>query len=345
MKSLSELPEHWREWYHEWHVNVPESKNKRRLQGELLGKPGSRQSYSAAFELFLYWSFKKMGLKVDFQPEINGVNPDFRIVDKPGRSAYVEASVMFSDPLEAEMSYISTGMPIWKEFEKLESSDFVVLNASSSGNPGNVSPQLARREVQKWIDQLDVPEVCIRQIWGIPPYKTFLFGNWRLDVELQIKSPEKRERMGTTAVESEGFSGGYSDNPAKRLRSKLEEKSSQVRKTNGNCIVAITERQGGFSSDDVQTALFGENCEYDLSPYVEGLRIPQPNTDGLWSRHDAKEPIAVVVQRGNLQYPDRGEMELWLNPNSSYFLIPLPLFSLKVCSAVQKVWTRPATQV
>ena len=345
MKPLSELPEHWREWYYEWDVNVPESKNKRRLQGELLGKPGSQQSYSAAFELFLYWSFKKMGLKVDLQPEINGVNPDFYISDSSGRGAYVEAGAMFSDPLETENLHMTLERHIWKEFKKLRSPDFSVQRASSSGNPGNVRSTSVRHEVQQWIDQLDVKEARKQQSWGIPAYRAFHFEEWTLDVKLQIKSPDEKDQLGMIPVGLAGFSGDWSDIPANRLKSKLEEKSSQAKKTKDHCIVAVTERLDGFSVEDVQTALFGGNCEYDLSPYVEGLRIPQPNTDGLWSRHDAKEPIAVVVQRGNLQYPDRGEMELWLNPNSSYFLIPLPLFSLKVCSAVQKVWTRPATQV
>ena len=75
------------------------------------------------------------------------------------------------------------------------------------------------------------------------------------------------------------------------------------------------------------------------------LYIPQPNTDGLWSPHDAKEPIAVIVHRGNLQYPNHGDTELWLNPNCSYSRVPLPLLALKVYSAVQKIWTRPAASL
>ena len=70
MKPVSELPEHWQKWYKEWDANVPENENKLRLQGELLGEPGSQQSYSAAFELFLFSTFNNMGLNVDFQPEI-----------------------------------------------------------------------------------------------------------------------------------------------------------------------------------------------------------------------------------------------------------------------------------
>ena len=69
------------------------------------------------------------------------------------------------------------------------------------------------------------------------------------------------------------------------------------------------------------------------------------NTDGLWSPHDAKQPIAVIVHRGNLQYSNHGETELWLNPNSSYFRVPRPLFALRIYSAVQKIWTRPATRL
>ena len=79
MRSISELPEHWQEWYQEWDASVPENEKKRRLRGELLGGPGSQQPYSAAFVLFLFSTFNKMGLKIDYEPEVNGVNPDFYI--------------------------------------------------------------------------------------------------------------------------------------------------------------------------------------------------------------------------------------------------------------------------
>ena len=341
MRPISELPEHWQTWYEEWSASVPDNENKLRLQGELLGEPGSQQSYSAAFELFLFSTFNDMGLKVDFQPEINGVNPDYWISDKRECGAYVEAGVMFSDPLETEMKYISMGMPIWEEFKNLKSLDFVVKTASSSGHPGNVSPRLVRREVQKWIDGLDPSEVRTKHHYYILPYRTFQFNNWRLDVDLDLKYPEDKERLGEMAVDLAGFSGGWSDGPAERLKSKLQEKSSQVRKTQGHCVVAVTGRLEGFREDDIQKALYGGNSEYDLSPYVKDLFIPQPKSDGLWSAQGTREPLAVMVHRGNLHYPDHGETELWLNPNSSYFRVPLPLFDLKVYSAVQKIWTRP----
>ena len=343
-KSISELPEHWQVWYQEWKASVPENDNKLRLQGELFGKPGNQQSYSAAFELFLFSTFNSMGLTVDFQPEINGVNPDYLISDKRGCGVYVEAGVMFNSPLQIESSYISMGMPIWEELKKLQSQDFSVQVADSSGNPGSVNPKSVRLKVQQWIDQLDTAEIHTQRCYGILPYETFQFENWSLYIELDLKSPEDKERLGPTAVDLAGFSGGWSDDPATRLKRKLKKKFSQARKTRSHCIVAITGSQEGFRVDDVQTALFGGNSEYNLSPYVEGLFIPRPQTDGLWSPHDANEPIAVIVHRGNLQYPDYGETELWLNPNSSYFRVPLPLFSLSVHAAEQKVWTRPATR-
>ena len=261
---------------------------------------------------------------------------------------------MFSNPLQTELSYISMGTPIWEEFKKLQSQDCTVQQASSSGHPGNVSPRLVRSVVQQWIDQLDTAEIRMQHYDNVLPCRTFQFKNWKLDVELKLKSPDDKERLGAKAVEFAGFSGNWSDHPATRLKAKLKEKSSQVRKTRSHGIVAVTESLMDFSVDDVQAALFGGNIEYDLSfgkeiadchPYVRGLSIPQPNTDGLWSPHDAKEPIAVIVHTGNLQYPNHGETELWLNPNSSYFRVPLPLFALKICSAVQKVWTRPSTRL
>ena len=295
-----------------------------------------------------------MGLNVDFQPEVNGVNPDFRILDKRGYGAYVEAGAMFSSPLETELSYIPMRMLIWDEFKKLQSQDFTIQYASSSGHPGNVSPRLVRREVQQWIDQLDTAEMRIQLYYNILPYRTFQFKNWRLDVELKPKFPEDKERLGETAVELAGFSGGWSDVPAERLKNKLRGKFSQVRKTKSHCIVAITESLQGFSVNDVQTALLGGNSDYlfdfgkkvdELYPEVKGLSIPQPKPDGLWSLQNTKEPIAVIAHLGNLQNPSVGETELWLNPNSSYFRVPLPLFSLSVHAAEQTIWTRPATRI
>ena len=256
---------------------------------------------------------------------------------------------MFSDPLQTELHYQSLREPIWEEFSKLQSDDFAVQLASASGHPGNVSPKSVRREVQQWIDKLDTAEILAQRYYGILPHRTFQFKNWRLHVRLDLKSREEKARLGATAVESPGFSGGWSDNPARRLKSKLEEKFSQVRKTGRHCIVAITEGLEGFSVDDVQTALLGGNSDNalwnqidDTHPYIRDLSIPQPKTDGLWSRHDEEEPIAVKVHRGNLLYQSNGETELWLNPNGSYFRVPTPLLHLKIHAEVQRVWTGPA---
>ena len=354
MIDISELPAHWQIWYQQWDTSVPESEKKQRLRGELLGEVGSQQSYSAAFDLFLFSMFNNMELKVDFQPEINGVNPDFCISDKRGCSAYVEAGAMFSDPIQTELSYMSMAMPIWEEFKKLESKDFSVQFASSSGHPGNVSPKSVRRKVQQWIDELDTAEVIRQHYYGILPYETFQFKNWSLDLELKLKSCEEKERLGAKAVSSDlaGFSGRYSDDPAGRLKSKLKEKSSQVRKTRSHCIVAITERLDGFQVEDIQTALLGGHSEYSFSrlarygpPHLKDLSIPQPNNDGLWSPHEVKEPFAAIVHRGDLQNSSYGEAELWLNPNSSYFDVPFPLYSLKISATQQKIWTRPTPKL
>lgn len=349
MKPVSELPAHWQEWYRGWDAGVLENEHKLRLRGALLGEPGSQQSYSAAFELFLFSMFKKLGLNVDFQPKVKGVNPDFYISDKRGWGAYIEAGVIFNDPIEIEMLYLSKAMPIWDEFRKLQSQDFSVYLASSSGNPGNVSPQSVRRAVQLWIDQLDATQVLIQHHYGIIPERSFQFKDWTLDVMLQLKSSKDKVRLGTKAVDLAGFSGGWSDNPGRRLKSKIGDKFSQARRTGSPCIVAITERLGSPSTDSLQVALFGGNSESilrfgqeidDSYPYLKGVTIPRPNPGGLWSSHDAKEPVAALVHIGNLQFPNIGETEMWLNPNGSYFDIPLPLFALKVHSVVQNVWTK-----
>ena len=354
MHSISELPQHWQEWYQVWDAAVSESAEKLRLKGELLGKLESQQSYSAAFELFLFVTFTNLGINVDFQPSINGSNPDFRIADRRRQNVYVEAGVFFNDPAEIEMDYMSKGMPIWQQFAQLESEDFMVQMAHCSGNPGNVSPRSVRRRVQQWMDHLSVSEEMILPGYGFPADETIQFGNWRLYISVVLKTPEDKVRLGSAAVGLSGFSGGWNDSPIERLRPKVAQKASQARKTGSHCIVAIGERSGNPSTGDIQGVLFGGSSEYDFDygkeviddhPYLEGLRIPKCGTDGLWNLDNKNEPIAVIVHRGDLRSSDVGELELWLNPNGSYFRVPWPLFALKVYSLLHEMWTRPAIEM
>ena len=354
MNPISKLPKHWQAWYQAWDATVPESAEKRRLKGDLLGKPGNKKSYSAAFELYLFTAFTNLGLTVDFQPWINGVNPDFRIADWRGHDVYVEAGIVFNDPLETEVAYMSREMPIWQEFKHLTSEEFSVQMAHSSGNPGNVSPRSVRQEVQRWIEQLEVAEVNTLHGYEDALDQTFQFGSWNLHVSLLPKTPEDKVKLGLSAVNSAGFSGSWTDSPIERLRPKLAKKASQARETGTHCIVAIGERSGNPTTEDVQGVLFGASREYDIGfgtevieehPYLEGLRIPSLGTDGLWSSNTRNEPIAVIVHRGDLRRSDFGELELWLNPNGSYFRIPFPLFALRVHSVLHQIWTKPASEM
>lgn len=275
VKQISELPLHWQDWYQEWDSSVPSGQHREHLRSDLSNEREWQQSYSAAFELFLYTTFKVMGLDPDFQPEVNGVNPDFYISDKSGCGVYVEAGAMFSSPLETELSYSSMAMPIWAEFKKLRSLDFIVRRASQSGNPSNVRARQVRHEIQQWIDQPDTEQVRLFLAHTTRIHKLFKFNDWNLEVEFRRKTPEEKDRLGATAVDLTGFSGGWSDNPADRLKKKLQEKSSQVRKTKSHCIVALTERQMEYSAEDVQTALFGGNVEYSFhSNGIENAGYP-----------------------------------------------------------------------
>ena len=239
MNSISKLPKHWQDWYHEWDAAVPESAEKLRLKGELFGTPESQQSYSSVFELFLFSRFKTLGLNVTFQPSINGVNPDFRIADQRGYDVYVEAGVIFNDPLEMELWYMSSGMPIWHQFKQLTSENFSVQMAHSSGNPGSVSPRSVRQKVQEWIEQLDVADVNVMHGYGNMVDRTFQFGSWDLYVSLLPKAPGEKVQLGMRAVNLAGFLGSWTDSPIERLRPKVAQKSSQARKTGSHCVVAI----------------------------------------------------------------------------------------------------------
>ena len=354
MRAVEELPVHWQRWYSEWSENVPDNDLRKRFQGELLGTD-SRKIYSSAFELYLFSLFRAIGLDVEFQPTTSGVNADFLVSDKShglSQYAFVEAGVMYSDPLEELMNNQASADRIWKEVKSLKSADFQIRFAHALGNPGNVRGKEVRSRVQEWLNGQDASrmqdsqskEYLLFSKFGILPRETFEFSDWKLEVELGLKSQQEKDKWDDSAItELAGFSGSWEDTPAKRLKSKLDQKFSQVRKTGKNCIVAITERMSWPSDGDVQQALWGANSGCLVDRTSDLLEVPKIKSDGLWSRNGVTQPMAVLVHSGNLRNENSGETTVWLNPNCSYFDIPLSLFSLKVCAAEQKIWVKPAS--
>ena len=354
MSELGKMPAHWQRWYHQWDESVPDGDAKRRLQGEFLERD-DRKAYSATFELYLYSLFRALGLDVEFQPTTDGANADFLLTERShglSQYAFVEAGVMYSDPLEELMDNHASADRIWKEVKGLRSAEFKVSFAHSSGNPGNVSGREVKRRVQEWICKQDSSslrdnrsiESLLYTNFGIFANETFDFSGWKLEVELDLKSQQEKDKWGDSAVtELAGFSGSWEDIPAKRLKSKLDQKFSQVKKTGKNCIVAITERMSWPSDGEVQQALWGASIGCLVDPNSDLLEVPQIKSDGLWSRHDVTQPTAVLIHSGNLMNEKSGETAVWLNPNCNYFDIPLSLFSLKVCAAEQKIWVKPAS--
>lgn len=306
------IPKHWQSWYERLDCDFPgDWDGKTDVKSRLNGKD-ERQRYGAAFELYLYCLLKDKGLEVEFHPGVESADPDFLIRDMRGQNVYVEAGALFNHPLEEIGDHDKLASTIREKLNQIKSRDFLWYYLRPSGNPGNVKHVDVVSKVRDWVNNVSPNADC----WELE--NTFMFGEWELRVRMGPKTLEDKEKYGDDMyflIGEAGFSGGYSDYPQERLKTKLEEKSKQVRKAGGLSIVAVTGRYEGLASGVVQDVLYG----------------PQDSHGGLWNGDGRnKETIAVLIHQDNLARDPCNEPMLWVGPGTCDCSIPEPLLSLKI---------------
>lgn len=342
------IPKHWQSWYERLDCDFPgDWDGKTDVKSRLNGKD-ERQRYGAAFELYLYCLLKDKGLEVEFHPGVESADPDFLIRDMRGQNVYVEAGALFNHPLEAIGDHDKLASTIREKLNQIKSRDFFWNCLRPSGNPGNVRQADVVSKVRDWVNNVSPNADC----WELE--ETFMFGEWELRVRMEPKTLEDKEKYGDDMyflIGEAGFSGGYSDYPQERLKTKLEEKSKQAGKAGGLSIVALTGRYEYLRNCDIQDALYGGNkvCMFDLlakrldAPYLRGMNLTQPNQDGFWCTDGSSDrTIAVLMHQGNLTRYPCDEPQLWLSPKASYWSVPIQLLSLDIYGLKQEIWSRKA---
>ena len=154
-RSASRYFQHVRDLVEEWFSHLPEGA-KNDLRGAL--RSDDRQSDSAFWELYLHEAYLRSGYHIEVHPELTGVakHPDFRMT-RGDAVFYVEAvSVGQDQPAVAEDRRLKTVHQILAE---LQVEDFALELSTYSVGPQPLATKKLRRELQRWIADLDFERV------------------------------------------------------------------------------------------------------------------------------------------------------------------------------------------
>jgi hypothetical protein len=243
-----------------WFAEYPDSEKR-----DLLGRfqsPDSGQHVSAAFELYLYTLFHKLGCKLVPHPETQAVKatrPDFLVRDPSGVEFYLEAvqSIERSTLDQAAQQRIDV---VYDTINRLDSRNFFVA-VDPAGVPHTPPPgRRLRNSLKRWLKRLD-PDALIPRVMSegnsALPSLDFEHDGWRLTFTAIPRSPEKRHSpagavIGLISEEARWL------NTREGIRDSLLSKGGHYGELDLPLLIAVNATVTHLDRIDIMEALFGQ---------------------------------------------------------------------------------------
>lgn len=273
-----------REVYEDWCRRYPD-KDKPDLLGRFTS-PIDAQHVSAAYELYLFELFSRLGYEVTVHPETSSdkaSRPDFLLTSGEGEHIYVEAvqSIEISDEERAAQARLNV---VFDTISRLEVTGWL-LGVDAATYPGSPpSGKRLRAALKSWLEELDPDEVA-QQIEnnGHDAFPSFEWqeGDWRIRFTAFPRSPEKRDNP----VES--VLGVYLSevrylNTWERIRDTLESKGLKYGELDAPLIVAVNASVFHLDDIDIMQALFGQQ-QFIIDPDNPQAELPMRHApNGFW---------------------------------------------------------------
>ncbi|MFL9996244.1 hypothetical protein PQR34_34625 [Paraburkholderia sediminicola] len=240
------------------------------------------QFASAAFELFLYACFLRMGWTVDVHPEVpdgNGRRPDFRVHTGTAEAFYVEATLarQFSD---AELAAERRKAEVLRAIDDMPCPDFV-LDLDVEGSPRtNVPRKNLRHRIRRWIDSLDASavEAQIREGHAREELR-YEHDGWTILIRAIPRRPGRASGGRTIGIRSLGI---RSVNIAQAVKSAAKSKASRYGNLDLPLVVAINVEEEFADVTLERDALFGQLQFWIPRDGSHGQRQVVRLPDGVW---------------------------------------------------------------
>lgn len=256
---------------------------------DLLGRftsPDDIQHISAAFELYLYELFRRLGYSVQVHPETSSektTRPDFLLRDSAGNRIYVEA-VQCTDVSAEEQGAISRLNVVYDAINRLEVYDWY-LGVHADGYP-EVPPsnKKLRGQLMDWLTGLNLEGVTesVRQTGSRAlPTLEYTDGEWKLKFTAFPRSPEKRDKP-VKAVLGARFTGARWLNTWEDVRDTLISKGRRYGNLDAPFIIAVNANVFHLDNIDIGEALFGKEKFLFRLDQPDGEPEMQRAPNGLW---------------------------------------------------------------
>ena len=305
-----------RELTDEWFADYPT-----RDQPDLRSRyrePGAAQHYGAAWELYVYTLYRRLGYDVRVHPTLPNTRrkPDF-LVTRGDASTYVECVVHLSTggsttgPVAGERSWI------FEATNQARNSNFMVdieIRQTGAQRPKAVE---ITRPLEDWLSSLH-PGQVIEQIEagsGSPKLVLHVRG-WTIEYVAWPVNPDRRGEGGRLIGVYPSV-GAFISNEMLQLRDLVKRKGAHYGLPDRPLAVAVLNTSGFAEDREVNEALLGTEVAQHTPGQRDSVQVVRQR-DGYWRQGPPKRGARVsAVLVGHNIYPWRitaDTPKLWINP-------------------------------
>lgn len=289
------------------------------------------QFASAAFELFLYACFLRMGWTVDVHPEVlkgNGKRPDFRVRTGSEEAFYVEATLarQFSD---AELAAERRKAEVLRAIDDMPCPNFV-LDLDIEGSPRTTVPRRnLRHRIRRWLASLDIDtvEAQIREGHTREELR-YEHDGWTIIIRAIPRRPGRAPGGRTIGIRSLGI---RTVNILQAVKSAAKSKASRYGDLDLPLVVAINVEEEFADVTLERDALFGQLQFWIPRDGSSGERQVVRLPDGVWHgpkgpQHTRLSGVWLFRRFDPWHFVARGSNLLYVNP---WATLPVPPSALR----------------
>lgn len=312
-----------RELVESWWIRSPKE-SQLDLKGRLLS--GDDEQFRGAFvELYVSELLLRAGCQLIGHPELgeSSTRPDYLAVDGQGKEFVVEVTT--TAPPKSSRAEKNRLNSLLDSINQISIQKYFLGLSVESIGPNDVSKQRLRRELQAWIETLDLDKVAehLESYRNSPdlaePYSfNWQSEGWNIDFRAYPKRPEFYD-VPSSAIGVHGPSHASVVNDVESMRSRLKDKSNKYGNFDKPYVIALATSEWVDPTQSTISSLYGDDqITITLSP------------DGNDTHQNTRAPNGFFLNQNGLS-----------NPHVSAVLILNNISPWGFSSCIPQLWHHP----
>ena len=313
-----------------WFEHIPPG-NRADLKSRFRESDDSEHA-GAFFELFLHEVFRRLDCQVEFQPNVSGQTPDFR-VSQGGKSIYVEATVAgaTSNPFHRSRNE----QDVIDKLNTLSSPDFSIGVDMEGTLKNTLRKSYVTSKFRRLLDAHDPGKVRGLIAEGgmyAAPSEKIECGAWTLTGWLIPACEDRGASISGRPIVTEPYRAKFLD-PISSVRDALAWKARKYRGLLDSPFVIAVNAQNPYYSPsecDVDVLHGNRRIQFGTGPDAESRYVHERN--GFWLSKNSGEPAAVLIfKNADMLNMFQASVCLHVNPWDSAPGLPDALFRIPHC--------------